>query len=98
MNEELLAKLVKLYTGGVKIPGHCIKIPHREIMTITAMAQDQGKTETLKEVFHHLWLSLHTEDDQKRILVEVVGPDRAQVTQGYVLHMLAELYVLMCQA
>ena len=50
--EELLAKLVKLYAGPVKIPGCWAKIPYRDTVTITAMAQDQGKRQELKEVFH----------------------------------------------
>ena len=47
-NEEPLAKLAKLFAGCVKIPGHSAKIPCMGAMTITAMAQDQEKTEELK--------------------------------------------------
>ena len=98
MNEELLTKLAKLCAGHVKILGHFTKIPYRETVTITAMAQDQGKREELQEVFHQLGLSLHTEDELKKILVVVEVSGRAQVTEEYVLHTQVEVDVLICQA
>ena len=58
-NEQLLTKLA----GHVKIPGCHAKIPYQDTVTITVMAQDQGKRKGLKKVFHQLGLSLHTEDE-----------------------------------
>ena len=98
MNKELLTKLVKLYTGRVKILGHCAKIPYRDMVTITAMAQNQGKREELKEVFHQLCLALHTEDKLKRIITEAEARGRAQVTEEYMLHTQAKVDILIHQA
>ena len=67
-------------------------------MTITAITQDQGKREELKEVFHQLGLYLHTEDELKRILPEAEAYGREQVTKDYVLHTQAKLDVLILQA
>ena len=67
-------------------------------MTITGMAQDQGKKEELKEVFHQLGLSLHTEDELRRIFTEAEACGGAQVPEEYVLHMQAELDVRILQA
>ena len=67
-------------------------------MTITAMAHYEGKTEELKEVFHQLGLSLLTENELKRILMEVEVLGRAQVTEEYVLHTQVELDVFICEA
>ena len=63
MHEELWTKLVKFYAGRVKVPSRCTMIPFRDTVTITALAQDQGKMEKLKTGFHQLGLSLHTEDE-----------------------------------
>ena len=61
------------------------------MVTINAMAQNQGKREELKEVFHQLGQSFHTEDELRSILAEAKARKRAQVTEEYVLHMQAEL-------
>ena len=72
-SDELLAKLAKLYAGCVKIPGHSV--------AITAIVQDQRKKKELKEMFHLLGLSLHVEDELKRIGTEAEACRRAQVTE-----------------
>ena len=67
-------------------------------MTILVMTQVQGKREELKLMFHQLGLSLHTEDELRRILAEEEASTRAQVTKEYVLHIQAKLDVLIPQA
>ena len=42
-NKVLWTKLAKLYDRCVKVPGCCAKNPYGDMVTITAMAQDQGK-------------------------------------------------------
>ena len=98
MKEELLTKLAKLYAGCVKVPGLCAKVPYRDMVIITSMAQDQGKREELMEVFHQLGLSLHTENELRRILAEAQAHGRAQVTKEYVLHLESEIYILICKS
>ena len=90
--------MAKLCAGHVKIPGRCTKIPYRDTETITAMAQNRGQREELKEVFNQLGLFLHTEDELKRILAEAEVQGRAEVTEEYVRHMQAKPDVLICQA
>ena len=55
------------------------------MVTITAMAEDRGKREELKEVFHQKGLSLYTEDALRRILTKAEACQRAQVTEEYVM-------------
>ena len=80
------------------VHGCCAKIPNRDAMTMTAIAQVQGKRQELKEVFHQLGLSLHTEVELSRILVEAEAQEKAQVTEEYVLDTQAELNALIHQA
>ena len=45
-NKKLLIMLAKLHAGQVKVPSCCTKIPYKDAVNITAMAQDQkGGTE-----------------------------------------------------
>lgn len=80
-DEELFAKLAKLYAGRVKMSGYKAKIPYRDTVTITNTARDQTKRDELKDVFRQVGQVLHTEEEFHRLLAEAEAKGRESASR-----------------